>query len=193
MADFVRIGVTTNYIGLSTDTKPTVVAPGSTCRESDTDIEFVTLEGTNWVARDSLVRLVAGSAIAGKVGIDQVTADANKVVLAPSVASSANVHAPAVATAAVITKTAVAAVKHVIGRVVWSYTGGLPVGGNLKIEDVSGTTVFSIDICDEGPGEFDFGGGIKSAAVNTAMIVTLASGGAGITGKVNIPVYRTEA
>ena len=58
------------------------------------------------------------------------------------VCAAADVHAPAVNTAAIVTYAADATKKHVITGVAWSYAGGTPVGGNLKIEDVSGNTVF---------------------------------------------------
>ena len=89
------------YIGASTDTKPTVAAPqgggipsaGSTYYAYDTGILYITYDGTNWVEKDTIVRLEtsptidigdvtllagtaeigklgAGTAIIGKVGVD---------------------------------------------------------------------------------------------------------------------------
>ena len=106
--------------------------------------------------------------------------------------SSSDVHAPAVNTAAVVTYAAVKDFKHVITGISWSYAGGTPVGGNLKVEDVSGTIVWQIDIDQSGPGGFTFPQPKKSAAANTAMIITLAAGGAGVTGKLNIDNHRLE-
>lgn len=106
------------------------------------------------------------------------------------VASSANVNEPVANTAAVLTYVAVATLKHVIRGVAWSYDGA-PTGGNLKIEDVSGTTVFSIDIIAGGPDLIPVQ--LKANAVNTAMIITLAAGGGGIVGKVNVLEHWTEA
>mgnify|MGYP001616828706 FL=1 len=111
----------------------------------------------------------------------------------PIACASADVHAPAAATAAVVTYAAVASVKHVITGIAWSYVGGIPSGGNLKVEDVSGTTVFTMDISDQGAGFIIFPKPKKAAAVNTAMIITLASGGAGVTGKVSVVNHWTEA
>ena len=108
------------------------------------------------------------------------------VGIAPIVGVAADVNAPAVNTAAVVTYGAAANAVHAITGVAWSYDGGIPVGGNLLIEDVAGTTVFSIDITEEGPGFFIFPNPKRSAVVNTAMIITLAAGGAGITGKLSI-------
>jgi hypothetical protein len=101
-------------------------------------------------------------------------------------ASPGDVHAPASNTAAVVTYAAVPNERHCIGGVAWSYTGGTPTGGNLRIEDVSGTTVFSIDITAAGAGFFPFTPPMRSAAANTAMIITLAAGGSGVTGKVSV-------
>lgn len=108
-------------------------------------------------------------------------------------AAAGNVHGPAVNTAAVVTYNAATAVKHVISGVAWSYSGGDPTGGNLKIEDVSGTTVFSINITAQGAGFIPFAPPLRSAAVNTALIITLAAGGDGITGKLSILGHWTEA
>jgi hypothetical protein len=100
------------------------------------------------------------------------------------VGAAADVHAPTSNTAAVVTYAASATSKHVIHAVAWSYNA-TPTNGNLKIEDVSGTTIFSVDITAAGPGWFTFAPPIIGAAVNTAMIVTLAAGGSGVTGKVS--------
>lgn len=106
-------------------------------------------------------------------------------------ASSSDVHAPASNTAAVVTYAAAGSgVAHVIGGVAWSYNA-VPTGGNLKIEDGSGTTVFTVDITAAGPGFFIFPRPKKGAA-NTAMIITLASGGSGVTGKVSVSSHWTE-
>lgn len=107
------------------------------------------------------------------------------------VASNSDVHLPASGTAAIVTYTAASGTAHVIGGVAWSYNG-IPTAGNLKIEDVSGTIVFSIDITAAGPGFIPFARPKKSAATNTAMIITLASGGAAVTGKVSVLSHWTE-
>ena len=108
------------------------------------------------------------------------------------VAAAADVNAPAVNTAAIVTYVADATKKHVITGVAWSYIGGIPVGGNLKIEDVAGTVVFSVDIDKPGPGSFEFPRPKIGAAANTAMIITLAAGGAGVTGKISIENHWLE-
>ncbi len=108
------------------------------------------------------------------------------------VCTAADVNAPAVNTAAVVTYAADATKKHVITGVAWSYAGGTPVGGNLKIEDVVGTVIFTVDIDKSGPGGYEFPRPKIGAAANTAMVVTLAAGGAGVTGKVSVENHWLE-
>jgi len=139
---------------------------------------------------------VSGSVtVSGTATVTQGTAGASAwpVTEYPVACASTDVHAPAVNTAAVVTYAQSANVKHVITGIAWSYAGGIPSGGNLKVEDVSGTTVFTMDITDKGAGFIMFPKPKKSAAVNTAMIITLAAGGAGVTGKVSVANHWTEA
>ena len=127
--------------------------------------------------------------------IDQTTlGTTNKVVaeIEPVAAAAADIHAPAANTAAVVTYAGVAAVRNCITGMAWSYDGGIPVGGNLLIEDVAGTDVFTMDITEESPGFIMFPKPKQSAAVNTAMIITLAAGGAGVTGKISVLNHWTE-
>lgn len=109
----------------------------------------------------------------------------------PVACAAADIHVPAVDTAAVVTYGAVAALRHSITGVAWSYSGGIPVGGRLRITD-DGATVLDIDIAEEGAGLLTFPKPKRSAAVNTAMVVTLAAGGAAISGKVNLLNHWTE-
>jgi len=44
-----RMSIPAEYIGLSTDTKPTGVEIGSRCFETDTGNWYITEDGTNWV------------------------------------------------------------------------------------------------------------------------------------------------
>lgn len=109
----------------------------------------------------------------------------------PIPASSADVQAPAANTAAVVTYAAAGSrMHHVLSGIAWSYSG-TPTGGNLKIEDGSGTTIFSMDITAAGAGYVPFTPP-KRGSANTALIVTLAAGGAGITGKVSVLGHWTE-
>ncbi len=98
--------------------------------------------------------------------------------------STADVHAPAANTAAVVTYSADTNRQHVISGIAWSYSAA-PTGGNLKVEDGSGNTVFSADITAAGPGVILFPVP-KAGRTNTALIVTLAAGGASVSGKVSV-------
>ena len=146
-------------------------------------------------AHAETVAIAAGAEIVGQVSIDQTTpGTTNKVVAEtePIAAAAADIHAPAVNTAAVVTYAGVGAVRHCITGMAWSYDGGIPVGGNILVEDVAATDVFNIDITEEGPGFFIFPSPKRAAAVNTAMIITLAAGGAGVTGKLSVLNHWTE-
>lgn len=101
----------------------------------------------------------------------------------PVEADAGNVHAPAANTAAVVTFAAVTGKRHHLVYIAWSYSA-TPTGGNLKVEDASGTTVLDVDITAGGPGSLQFENPLRGE-VGNALIVTLAAGGAGISGKVN--------
>lgn len=106
-------------------------------------------------------------------------------------ASSADVHAPAANTAAVVTYAAsTTGASHVITGVVVSYNAA-PTGGNLKIEDGSGVVVFTTDIAAAGVFTFVFDNP-KRGTSNTALIITLAAGGASATGKVSVLTHYSE-
>jgi len=99
-------------------------------------------------------------------------------------------HYPTGNTAAVITIAAVADQRIIIDSIQWSYSGA-PTGGRLSITD-GGVTIFDIDITAAGPGGFGLtlpaSGGLKSPAAGSAIVITLAAGGAGVTGKLNAQV-----
>lgn len=103
----------------------------------------------------------------------------------PVAGAAADVNVPAVNTAAVVTYAAVAGVRHVITGMAWSYYGQVPVGGSIIVTD-AGATVFSEAIADEGCGFFIFPEPKQSAIVNTAIVITLAAGGAACFGRLNI-------
>lgn len=85
--------------------------------------------------------------------------------------------------ASVVTYAAAAAKKHYLYGIFWSYDSDLTVVGTLQVEDVSGTVVFGpLPVTASGPGFLSFDPPIVSSAVNTAMIVTLATGGAAVQG-----------
>lgn len=106
--------------------------------------------------------------------------------------ATGDVHAPAANTAAVVTYGATGGLKHVITGIAWSYVGGDPTGGNLQITD-NGAVVFTMDVSDAGAGIITFPRPKASAVVNTAMVITLAAGGAGVTGKLSVLGHWTEA
>jgi hypothetical protein len=110
----------------------------------------------------------------------------------PAVAgSTGDVHAPSSNAAAVVTYAAAGAgVAHAISGMAWSYDLD-PTGGSLKIEDGAGSTVFHVAVTSKGPGFFVFPQPKKGSA-NTALIITLAAGGSGVTGKVNALNHWTE-
>lgn len=146
-------------------------------------------------ANTVLDRLKAiATALAGTltVATHAVTQSGTWATVATSRAAAAtNVHAPAANTAAIITYTAAGAgIAHAVSGIAWSYSAA-PTGGNLKVEDGSGVTVFSADITAAGPGFIPFQAPLKGST-NTAMIITLAAGGSGVTGKVNVLGKWTE-
>jgi hypothetical protein len=115
---------------------------------------------------------------------------AEEMATAPVDCSSSDVHEPAANTAAVVTYAAAASTKHVIFGVAWSYDAD-PTGGSLTITD-AGSDVFKVDITSKGPGVFKFPRPKRSAAANTAMVVTLAAGGADVSGVVSVLNHWTE-
>ena len=104
--------------------------------------------------------------------------------------STSDVHAPASNTAAVVTYAAVSDRRHAINGIAWSYSGA-PTGGNLKVEDGSGTTVFTMDVTAAGAGFVPFAAPLAGRN-NTALIVTLAAGGSGVSGKVSVLGHYLE-
>lgn len=103
---------------------------------------------------------------------------------APQAAATGNVHQPASNTAAVVTKAAAGAgVYYCLAGVYWSYDAA-PTGGSVKVEDGSGNVVFIVSITAAGPGSMLFNPPLRGTG-NTALIITLAAGGSGVTGKVN--------
>lgn len=99
-----------------------------------------------------------------------------------------HVHEPSANTAAVVTLAAPGSgSKNVIGALYWSYDAA-PTGGSLAVTE-DGEQVFKVDITAAGPGFLPFYGGLGSDAENVAMVVTLAAGGDGISGIVNVHAW----
>ena len=74
-----------------------------------------------------------------------------------------------------------AGVCNVIRGIAWSYNAE-PTGGNLKVKN-GANTVFSMDIATAGAGFVPIFG---KGSANTALTVTLAAGGEGVSGKLNV-------
>lgn len=90
--------------------------------------------------------------------------------------------APTANTAAVETLTPSSAkVAIAVGGVAWSYSN-TPTGGNLTIKDGS-NVVFNLDITAGGPGSILFRVPLRATPGNT-LTITLAAGGASVSGKV---------
>jgi hypothetical protein len=70
----------------------------------------------------------------------------------------------------------------VVDEILFSYSA-IPTNGLLTISD--GTTVLTLSITGDGPGAIVFAHPYVAAA-NTAITVTLAAGGAGVSGKLNV-------
>jgi len=104
--------------------------------------------------------------------------------------AAADVNAPAANTPAVVTYAGVVGAQHCISGVAWSYAGDDPTNGNLAVAD-GAVTIFTMDITTEGAGFVMFPSP-KRGRVATAMVVTLAAGGAAVTGKVSVLNHWTE-
>ena len=114
--------------------------------------------------------------------IDATTVQGQVGQIAQS-AASGNITAPAANAAATVTLAAPGAGRYnVVASVEWSYDDD-PTGGQLTITD-GAVTVFDIYITDGGPGFFQWVPP-KRFSTNSAVTVTLAAGGAGISGTIN--------
>lgn len=95
-------------------------------------------------------------------------------------------HTPAANTAAIVTLEAVAGRKHWVHHFQWSYSA-VPTGGRLTIT-VGGVIQFDVDITSAGPGGF----GVEIiGGAGQEIVLTLAAGGASVSGKLNVQ-YTTE-
>ena len=112
------------------------------------------------------------------------TAAGQQVDAAPQASNPAHTSTPAVNTAAVLTLVAGGAgVAHVIASIDWSYNDD-PTGGSLIITD-GGVAEWTVAVTNGGPGFFSWEPP-RSFSLNSQVIVTLAAGGAGVTGTLNI-------
>ena len=98
-----------------------------------------------------------------------------------------NTSYPAANTAAVVTLAAPGAHEyHVVGSIYWSYDDD-PTGGRLFVT-AGGNIVFDVDITVGGPG-FVFWQPPGEALKNLPVEITLAAGGAGISGKLSVHTW----
>lgn len=88
---------------------------------------------------------------------------------------------PAANTAAVITIAASEKEAWSLKGIEWSYDG-TPTGGRLTVA-IDGTTYLDLDITTGGPGQLEFPEGFSRSTKNEEVVITLAAGGAGVTGK----------
>lgn len=87
------------------------------------------------------------------------------------------------AAAVSITYAAVVGMSHVVHGLIVSYSSGTATG-ELKIEDGSGTTVFSVVLPAAGIYTIPLDTPLCGSK-NTALVITLAAGGSGVIGKLN--------
>jgi len=93
-------------------------------------------------------------------------------------------HQPSANTAAVVTLAADSEQCHVITAIEFGYDA-TPTSGTLTVT-AGGTTIFKVPVVSAGPGRIGFPEGLHSdAALNQAVVVTLAAGGTSVTGFVN--------
>lgn len=78
---------------------------------------------------------------------------------------------------------------HLLGGISASYSAA-PTGGGITITD-GGTTIYQSDIILGGVTNIQFNPPLRSAS-NSALVITLAAGGSGITGKLNALGKGTE-
>lgn len=74
--------------------------------------------------------------------------------------------------------------RHVLDSVSFSYSA-TPTSGRLSITD-GGATVYDLDLVAAGPWQCPFPAGLESSMLGNALVITLAAGGLGVTGKVNV-------
>lgn len=96
-------------------------------------------------------------------------------------------HYPAAATDATKTIAAIENIRHVLNKIIWSYSDA-PTGGRLTVID-GATTVLDIDITNGGPGALTL---MEPMAINSAMVITLASGGGAVVGKLQFTYFSTQ-
>jgi len=87
--------------------------------------------------------------------------------------------------AGVITIAAVVDKRHILHKLVWSYNT-TPTGGRLTV--TGGLNALDLDVSNAGPGSLSIN---YVCIANTAMVITIASGGGAVVGKLYIE-HQTE-
>jgi len=82
--------------------------------------------------------------------------------------------------AGVITVTAIAERRHILHKLVWSYSD-TPTNGGITIS--GGNVTLDIDIVNPGPGSLSIN---YLCSVNTNLVVTIKAGGGAVVGKLYI-------
>ncbi len=80
---------------------------------------------------------------------------------------------------------------HSIDGLAWSYSGGVPVSGNIAVQSPSGTTIFSEFITGSGNNYITFSDPLRGSG-NSSMYIKLNAGGSGIVGTLNIFGHRVS-
>lgn len=106
-----------------------------------------------------------------------------------SLTGSANNKTSGTAADAVVEYDAAAGFRHIISGLAWSYNTA-PAAGRIKVED-GAETLFDLDITADGPGQIHFEPNLRGTT-GEAMTITLYSGGAGVTGKLNVLGHYTQ-
>ena len=127
---------------------------------------------------------------AKNVKIVNTGASPGQIVYAGSEVHPSHVSAPGANTIATVTFGAVAGQRNQFEFVAWSYNDD-PTNGRLYVHNGAGVIYFDIDITSGGPGFIPFTP--EMSAVGAALYVSLAAGGAGISGKVNVMGHRLVA
>lgn len=139
------------------------------------------------VRRVGYLALAVLAGLAGLGGPPPAEAQRPARLILPLDAGTGNVSAPAANTAAAVTCAAVTGRRQHLALVAWSYSAA-PTGGRLTLAD-GADTVLDLAITGAGPGSL-FGSNIAlRGEVGTALVATLAAGGAGISGKLNAYCY----
>ena len=106
----------------------------------------------------------------------------------PSSATPISPHVPSSNTAAVVTLAAETGLCHVVSQVTFSYDG-TPTGGSLTIAHGPGpTTKFSVPVTSGGVGPISFNPPLKFPS-GEAVVCTLAAGGSGVSGRLNVNAH----